>query len=181
MLGLILKHFGVRLVVKPQNINEDIRLNARKIAECVKILASRKAVSASETNKGLVVAADTLVVLGSSILGKPCSKEEAIKMLFKLSRREHKVYTGVAIFYKAKCLSTFYEMTKVRFRKLSEDEILSYVNSGSPMDKAGAYGIQDDFGATFVERIIGDYFNVVGLPVSRTYLALREILKTDNV
>ena len=98
-------------------------------------------------------------------------------MLRYLSGKEHKVYTGIAIY------DTFsgkkyvdYEMTKVKFREIERNEIEFYVRGNSPLDKAGAYGIQDDFGSTFVEKINGDYFNVVGLPVVKTYIGLKNML-----
>jgi septum formation protein len=98
-------------------------------------------------------------------------------MLKSLSGKEHKVYTGIAIIDKEHDLIyKTHETTKVKFRKISDKEIMFYVSGGSPMDKAGAYGIQDDFGSTFVEKINGDYFNVVGLPVVKTYLGLNRVL-----
>ena len=95
-----------------------------------------------------------------------------------LSGKTHKVYTGLVILnsYSNKLYKT-YEVTKVKFRKLLSKEIDFYVNSNAPMDKAGAYGIQDDFGSTFIEKIEGDYFNVVGLPLLKTYIGLKNFVK----
>jgi septum formation protein len=133
--------------------------------------------SCSVLNPGqIVIAADTIVVIDGKILGKPRSVRDATAMLQRLSGREHMVYTGVAIYRNSSLLSAFHEVTRVRFRKLDLREIREYVKSGLPMDKAGAYGIQDDFGISFAEKIHGDYFNVVGLPVCHTYLELRKIL-----
>ncbi|MCX7878126.1 MAG: Maf family protein [Ignavibacteria bacterium] len=176
LMRLICRHLGLKLIVKPQKINEDIPHNIRRISSVVMNLAKLKAMKASQTYKGLVIGADTVVSMNNKIFVKPSSKEEAFMILKQLSNKEHKVYTGVAIYSESKCMSLFYEVTRVRFRKLEERDITSYIDSGSPMDKAGAYGIQDDFGATFVEKITGDYFNVVGLPVSRTYSELKKLL-----
>ena len=97
-----------------------------------------------------------------------------------LSGKWHKVYTGISIInnIEGKKFSAC-EITSVKFRKLSDKEINFYIGSNSPMDKAGAYGIQDDFGSTFVEKINGDYFNVVGLPIVKTYLGIRKVLSLN--
>ena len=98
-------------------------------------------------------------------------------MLKMLSGKTHKVFTGVSILNSSENKRiTFYDVTKVTFRKLSNKEIDFYVQTGSPMDKAGAYGIQDDLGSTFVSVINGDFFNVVGLPVIKTYLGLKKFI-----
>jgi septum formation protein len=129
---------------------------------------------ARRLRKGIVIGADTIVVLDHHVLGKPKSKDDAKRMLRLLSGREHSVFTGFAL----KDVETGkhtggVEETKVRFRKLTEQEIADYVNSGSPMDKAGSYGIQDDFGAVFIERVNGCFYNVVGFPLSRFYSAFQ--------
>ncbi len=115
-------------------------------------------------------------MLGSKILGKPNNKAEAKKMLGFLSGKTHKVITGIGIIDTINGIShKTFETTYVTFRKLSKKEIEFYVASGSPMDKAGAYGIQDDFGGTFVKKIKGDYFSIMGLPIVKTYLLLKKI------
>jgi septum formation protein len=134
-------------------------------------LAERKAsVVAKDNPKIPVIGCDTIVVLDDIILGKPTSKLQATQFLNKLSGRQHEVITAF-------CITVFDEMGKaintikhaektiVEFGELTLEAIEDYVDSGSPMDKAGAYGIQDDKGALFVKRIIGDYYNVVGLPL----------------
>ena len=99
-----------------------------------------------------------------------------IKILSELSGKVHTVYTGLCVLNQRTGLMILdYEKTDVKFRKLIKDEIIDYVSGGSPMDKAGAYGIQDDFGAVFVERINGCYYNVVGLPLTKLYKALRKV------
>ena len=115
----------------------------------------------------LVIGADTVVVLDETILGKPHSEEEAKAMLRRLSGRVHQVYTGVCLRRGEKSIC-FHECTLVRFKPLTEAQIAAYVATGEPMDKAGAYGVQGK-GCVLVEGIQGDYFNVVGLPVSRLY------------
>ena len=124
---------------------------------------------------GIVIGADTVVAIDDAILGKPKDEEDALDMLLRLSGNMHQVYTGVCVkdsFGKKE--KVFYEKTEVFFKKLDINEIKDYINTGEPMDKAGAYGIQN-LGSLFVEKINGDYFNVVGLPVSH----LGEVLKKD--
>ena len=119
----------------------------------------------------LVLGADTVVVLDSEVLGKPTSKAAARETLGRLAGRSHTVYTGIALIHGGRCV-TAHEATEVTFGPLAEAEIAAYVATGSPMDKAGAYGIQDDLGSLFISRIEGDYFNVVGLPLHRLYRTL---------
>ena len=119
---------------------------------------------------GLVIAADTVVSVGGLVLGKPHSEAEAASMLRLLSGRDHQVMTGCTILYGDR-VETFTEVTSLHFRPLSEKEIQKYVQSGEPMDKAGAYGIQGG-AALFCEKLEGDYYNVMGLPVCRLYETL---------
>src|SRR4051812_12654818 len=136
-------------------------------------LSHRKAMEVSQKNpNSYVVGSDTVVVVDQTILGKPKDREEAFSMLKKLSGRTHSVYTGVSIIAPTE-ERNFFEKTDVVFWELSDEEILQYMDTGEPFDKAGAYGIQG-FGSLLVKRITGDYFAVVGLPVSRT---LRELKK----
>jgi septum formation protein len=124
----------------------------------------------------IIIAADTIVVKDNNIINKPADKNDAINTLKMLSNNKHKVYTGVAILntatQKIKC---DFSCTNVSFRHLSEDEILEYVNSEKPMDKAGSYGIQDDYGALFVNKIDGCFYNVVGLPLELVFRMIKEI------
>lgn len=119
-----------------------------------------------------IVAADTLVEVDGKILGKPHSADEAKEMLMLLSGKRHYVHTGITVIAADRTLSAV-ESAAVDFRPLSEEEIDAYIISGAPMDKAGAYGIQGPAGA-FVERIEGDYFAIVGLPLCRLTTMLRE-------
>jgi septum formation protein len=129
---------------------------------------------AHRVKRGIVVGADTEVVLRGRIFGKPSSPADARRMLRDLSGRTHTVHTGVAIVDAATLRShTFVESTRVTFRRLSPSEIAAYVATGSPMDKAGAYGIQDDLGAVFIERVEGCFTTVVGFPLARFHRELK--------
>ena len=144
--------------------------------EVVMSLALQKAQAvAKDHRKSAVVGSDTVVALDGKILGKPRSEKEAVEMLRSLSGRIHKVYTGVAIICGEK-VTSFFEETEVEFYPLTDQEILDYVATGEPMDKAGAYGIQGR-GAVLVKRINGDYFNVMGLPISKVYRELKDCVK----
>ncbi len=138
-------------------------------------LAREKAETVSERHlPALVLGADTVVVLDGTILGKPSDAQDAARMLASLSGRTHDVYTGIALVHgPTSRVVTEAVCTRVHFDTLSDEEIAAYVRSGAPLDKAGAYGIQDDTGALFVRGIDGDYFNVVGLPQNRLYRLLR--------
>ncbi|MBZ0204308.1 MAG: Maf family protein [Ignavibacteria bacterium] len=174
LLRGLLKNFGLKFVVKPSNIVEYTPNKTVNFSKFVTNLAFEKAASIAESFNGIIIGADTIVVLGGRVLGKPESASDAFRILKLLSNKVHTVYTGLAIIdTENRILYNVCESTKVKFRKLTEKEIKFYIKTGFPMDKAGAYGIQDDLGSTFVERIHGDYFNVVGLPVVKTYLGLK--------
>ena len=142
-------------------------------AEIVKSLAAHKAAEVFEKHREtLVIGADTIVWLDGELLGKPASEEEAFAMLKRLSGHWHEVYTGISLIDEKGEISDA-ECSKVLFRELKDEEIIHYIRSGEPMDKAGAYGAQGK-GALFVKRIEGDFFNVVGLPVCRLCEMLSE-------
>ena len=144
--------------------------------EVVMSLALQKAQAvAKDHRKSAVVGSDTVVALDGKILGKPRSEKEAAEMLRSLSGRIHKVFTGVAIVCGEK-VTSFFDETEVEFYPLTDQEILDYIATGEPMDKAGAYGIQGR-GAVLVKRINGDYFNVMGLPISKVYRELKDCVK----
>jgi septum formation protein len=171
----LLRQVGFDVHVHPCDVPEIID-PARTPAENAELLAVQKAQCGSHDVKdGIVLGADTIVVLEGMILGKPADPADAVRMLSLLSGRTHTVYTGFAL---VECPSgkvvSGVESTQVTFRSLPAEEIDEYVRGGSPMDKAGAYGIQDDYGAVFVTRIEGCYYNVVGLPLARVYQALGE-------
>lgn len=139
----------------------------------VELLAIRKGKAvAAENPDALVISSDTLVELDGTPLGKPDDRADAIRMLNDLSGRSHNVHTGVAVHYRGKAYSGV-SSTAVYFREMSREEIEEYVDSGDPMDKAGAYGIQSG-GGKFVEKYVGDYDTVVGLSVSLTERLIRE-------
>lgn len=141
--------------------------------EIVMKLAERKAKDVAERNRtSFVIGADTIVVANNQVLGKPSDEKDAREMLTMLSGNTHSVYTGVAIVNAGQSVR-FFEKTDVTFWNLTVSEIEAYLKSGEPFDKAGAYGIQG-FGSLLVKQISGDYFNVVGLPVSKT---IRELKK----
>jgi len=158
--------------VIPSRIDEPVDgLPADRVASG----AQRKAHDVASRHRGIVIGADTLVAIGDRVLGKPESREEACEMLHALSGREHRVLTGLCV------LSSWsgdervaVEETIVQFRRLSEPEIDAYLATGEADDKAGAYGIQGR-AAPFVEGIQGDFYNVVGLPLCRLSLMLREM------
>ena len=142
-------------------------------AEAVAQVSRRKAEAIPRQADDLVIAADTIVVLGSEILGKPRDTADASRMLHLLSGRDHQVMTGMTLLRGDQALVCT-EITDIHFRDLTDREIDAYIRTGEPMDKAGAYGIQGG-AALFAERMVGDYYNVMGLPVCRLGQLLREI------
>lgn len=172
----LLSLLGLEFDVTSVEINED-KFASLLPSDIVCELAERKAIEASKLfDKHIIITADTLVFLDNEVLTKPTNREDAYRILKLLSGRTHQVYTGIAIFDpKKKSMLIEFEKTYVTIRNLEDEEIWGYINSGSPMDKAGAYGIQDDFGAVFVERIEGDYYNVVGLPLCKLYKMLKKM------
>jgi len=159
--------------VIPDDAEEEI-LGGQTPEQTVCSIAMQKAVNVSLkcSADDLIIAADTLVFLDGRPISKPVDKDDAKKMLRSLSGRRHTVYTGVAIL-KGTMKSVYAEKSNVFFRELSDSEITSYVETGEPMDKAGAYGAQGR-GAVFIERIEGDFFNVMGLPLCRLFIMLKE-------
>ena len=141
-------------------------------AEVTKELSYQKAMAvAGQVEEGIIIGADTVVSIDGKILGKPADKEEAREMIYKLQGKSHMVYTGVTVIAKSDDMvsaSSFAEGTKVNVAPMTENEIEAYISTEEPYDKAGAYGIQGPF-AIHIEKINGDYNNVVGLPISRLY------------
>ena len=168
----LLKLFGLPFVVRVADIDEtmDPQLSPRdevaRVSRC-------KAAAISRSADDIVIAADTIVVCEDRVLGKPKTAEEACKTLHLLSGRDHQVMTGVTVLKDDQIIS-FTEITDLHFRELSDKEIARYVASGEPMDKAGAYGIQGG-AALFAQRMVGDYYNVMGLPVCRLYEILTQL------
>ncbi|MEG1560579.1 MAG: Maf family protein [Clostridia bacterium] len=142
--------------------------------ELVKTLALKKACAVKEKH-GIgfaIVGADTVVTLDGEIIGKPKDKPDAFKILKRLSGKTHTVYTGIALLTDDKEFLE-YDSSEVTFSQLTDDEIISYIETGEPMDKAGAYGLQGRF-SVFVTKIVGSYFTIVGLPVHTLYAMLKK-------
>jgi septum formation protein len=169
----LLNVIGISHEVRPANIDETMRAREapRRHAER---LAREKASAIATRDPDLVtIAADTVVVINRKVLGKPVDPDDAARMLRLLSGREHTVISAVAV-SRGRRLRSAIEEVRVKFRRLRDDEIDSYIATGEPMDKAGAYGIQG-YGATIVERIEGDYFAVMGLPLVRLVGLMRDV------
>ena len=167
LLGL----FHIPFVIRVADIDETMdhtKLPFDEVARVSRLKA--QAICAEEAD--IVIAADTIVVCQGKVLGKPKTREEAVSMLQLLSGRDHQVMTGCTV-VRGEVSVTFTEVTDLHFRPLSQKEIENYVASGEPMDKAGSYGIQGG-AALFCQRMEGDYYNVMGLPVCR----LSQVLKT---
>jgi nucleoside triphosphate pyrophosphatase len=172
----LLRQLGLNAEVVPSDVPEDFDASLG-LEENVSAIAFRKASEvAKQFDHAVVLGADTIVVIGGRVLGKPAGDREAEEMLGLLSGKTHTVYTGIALIDRPSG-TTLQEVvaTQVTFREIPPEEIRSYVAGGSPLDKAGAYGIQDDYGAVFVESIAGCFYNVVGLPVSRFYMMLQQL------
>ena len=168
----LLQLLRVNFTVKPADIDEAMDPTLPPQQEVARV--SRLKAEATIREPGdVVIAADTIVVLRDKVLGKPADQADAVAMLRALSSRDHQVMTGMTVLRDGNAI-THTEITDVHFRPLTEEEILRYVETGEPMDKAGSYGIQG-FAAPFVEGIRGDYYNVMGLPVCRLEQMLRSI------
>lgn len=159
LLSIITNDF----VIKTADVDETLPENIAP-DKAVEYLSKIKA-EPFKNDKDIVIGADTVVAIDGKILGKPKDKADAYNMLKMLSGREHSVFTGVTVISNGKC-DTFSVETRVKFFDLTDEEINDYINTGEPFDKAGGYGIQGK-GSLLVEKIDGDYFNVVGLPVSK--------------
>jgi len=173
----LLEQINLKFKVVVVNTAEKIKKGEMPVDTCKRIALEKIEAAKNIIPNGLIITADTIVVIDNKILGKPKNKKDAFRILKMLSGRTHQVYTGFSLFNSetGKTITGF-ERTIVKFRDLEEDEILNYIESGSPMDKAGAYGIQDDYGAVFVEKITGCYYNVVGLPLAKIYKNLLRII-----
>ena len=150
-------------------------LSLRKSRATLELLKSREKIAFTDT---VIIAADTLVYIDGEVLGKPANAEEAFVMLKNLSGKAHKVYTGVTLLKTDAGgedeVSTFFDVTSVFFHSLTDEEINAYIQTGEPFDKAGAYGVQEK-GAVLVDHVEGDFYTVVGLPISKVYRALKKI------
>lgn len=171
LLGLFHIPFDIRVADIDETMDE-----TKPPYEEVARVSRLKALAIPREEEDTVIAADTIVVCQGKILGKPKDEADAIRMLKLLSGRDHQVMTGCTVLRGGKC-ETFTEVTDIHFRELTEKEIKAYVATGEPMDKAGAYGIQGG-AALFCEKMVGDYYNVMGLPVCRLWQTLRAMEET---
>lgn len=170
----LLSKIGIRHTVEPSFLEEKIE-EGLSFGQLVEKMAYQKAKAVAKIHdRGIVLGADTIVVLDEDILGKPSSEEEAKEMLLRLSGKWHKVFTGIALIDITlnRCIKDFVE-SRVKFKNLTNKEIENYVKTGEPMDKAGSYGIQGK-GALLVEKIEGCYYNIVGLPLFKLNLMLQD-------
>lgn len=167
-----------------KNIISNFKIEVREIeetfpdtlkgGEIAQYISNQKAKAFAHTNENcMIITADTIVCLEDKVLGKPKSHENAFEMLRSLSGKTHTVFTGVSLLFKNK-LTSFYDATHVSFYELSDEEINEYIKNHQPFDKAGSYGIQEWMGYVGIQKIEGDFFNVMGLPLHRLY---REIDK----
>lgn len=173
---LLLSQIGLTVRVVVSDVPEDLdpTLTPEANAEALARLKAQHV--ARDIADGVVIGADTIVVLDHHVLGKPVDEADAARMLRLLSGRTHTVFTGFALVHQPSGqVISGVEATQVTFRALPDEEIHAYIHGGSPMDKAGAYGIQDDYGAVFVTRIEGCYYNVVGLPLARVHQAMKRL------
>lgn len=177
----LLKQIGMSFKTMPSIKEEKITKNTPE--EIVEELSYQKAVDIcgqlgdSMKEDFVVIGADTIVSIWGEIMGKPADKDDACEMLSKLQGKSHQVYTGVTLAWKYKdtpaMFHTFHECSDVTVYPMTEEEIRNYVNSGEPMDKAGAYAVQGKF-AVYIQGICGDYNNIVGLPVGRVYQEMKQ-------
>ena len=168
LLGL----FHVPFLIRVADIDETMDPESSP-AEEVGRVSRMKALAVNREPDDVVIAADTIVVCNHRVLGKPHSPEEAVETLRLLSGRDHQVMTGVTV-VRGDSAETFTEITDLHFRELTDKEIHAYVATGEPMDKAGSYGIQGG-AALFCSHMVGDYYNVMGLPVCRLGETLRRM------
>ena len=166
LMGLLKLPFTIQVA----DIDETMDPNKLPFDEVARV-SRLKAEAICPKADDIVIAADTIVVCENRTLGKPKDAQDAFSMLKLLSGRDHQVMTGLTVLGKGKCV-TCTEVSHIHFRQLTDREILDYIATGEPMDKAGSYGIQGG-AALFAEKLVGDYYNVMGLPVCRLYQILK--------
>jgi len=165
----LLELFRVPFTVRVADIDETMDPQKPACDEVARV-SRAKAEAIPRGPEDTVIAADTIVVCDGQVLGKPADRQDAYRMLRLLSGRDHQVMTGLTVLQGDTC-TVCTEVTDLHFRELTDEEILAYIDSGEPMDKAGSYGIQGG-AALFCERMSGDYYNVMGLPVCRLWQIL---------
>jgi septum formation protein len=170
----LFRQIGLAVDVVPSDIQEEFDPKISAIENARRLSLDKARDVGNTIDDAFVVGADTIVTIDGQLLGKPEDAVDALRMLEILSGRTHTVHTAFALLDRPTNKSVAgVESTLVTFRQLPREEIEEYVKSGAPMDKAGAYGIQDDYGAVFVTRIEGCYYNVVGFPLARFYTTLQ--------
>jgi len=169
----LLKLMGLDFSVDLKDVDESYPENLSP-AEIAVYVAEQKAKAFGDVSGKIVITADTIVALDGEILGKPRDKAHAYEMLKALAANKHEVYTGVAL-VKDNKMHSFYDVTEVFCRAVSEEEINFYIDNFKPFDKAGSYGIQDYWGLVVVTRMLGSYTNVMGLPTERLYDELKNL------
>ncbi|MDG2343538.1 MAG: Maf family protein [Flavobacteriales bacterium] len=185
-LSIVLASKSPRRQELLKNIFSDFNIEVREIDETfpsslkggniAQYISEQKAKAFTlEKRDDLIITADTIVCLENQVLGKPKSHQEAYDMLRSLSGKTHVVYTGVSLLFKGE-ITSFYDATHVSFYELSDDEINYYINKHQPFDKAGSYGIQEWMGYVGIQKMEGDFFNVMGLPLHRLYREVNKLI-----
>lgn len=169
----LLAMLDLRFEIEPADIDERYTPGEEPAAHAERLAREKAMAIAREQRDSLVIGSDTVVVLDEEVLGKPRNAAEAVRMLLRLQGREHTVATGIAVAHRSEVRSDVEEV-RVRFRAFDAERARAYVSTGEPMDKAGAYGIQG-YGAALIERIEGDYFAVMGLPIARLLKMLESL------
>lgn len=170
----LLSMLGYQFIVKPSEVSEDVEENDA-IKKVLAIAKKKADAIIKEYHDDLIICADTIVVCNNEIIGKPKDHEDAKRMITLLQGNSHFVYTAVVCNYKDNKRVEFVEETKVYITKMTDEEINEYITTNEPYDKAGGYGIQGVFGK-FIERIEGDFYNVVGLPLCKLHKVLKELV-----
>ncbi len=173
LMGLFHRPFIIRVA----DIDETMDPQKPPFDEVARV-SRLKAEAVARDPEDVVIAADTIVVCGKQVLGKPADEADAFRMLCLLSGRDHQVMTGMTVLRGDRCISCT-EVTDIHFRELTDQEIWDYIRTGEPMDKAGSYGIQGG-AALFAEKMNGDYYNVMGLPVCRLGQILKQIVEESQ-
>lgn len=169
----LLRMLGLTFDTVPADIDETYRTGEEAGAHAERLAREKALAIAGRYPDAIVIGSDTVVTLDNDVLGKPVDDDDAVRMLMRLQGREHEVATGIAVSADA-LLRSGVERVRVRFRPFAAEAAAAYVGTGEPMDKAGAYGIQG-YGATLVERIDGDFFAVMGLPICRMIALLKGV------
>jgi septum formation protein len=171
----LLQLMGIDFTVVLREVDESYPLGLSPTQIALHIAEKKAKAFDQVVQDEIVITADTIVCLEGKILGKPENEDHAFQILSDLSGKQHEVITAVSLLYKQKLIS-FYEVSEVFFKPLSNEQIRHYISTYSPMDKAGAYGIQEWIGLVAVEKIKGSYSNIVGLPTQRLYEALQKLI-----